>query len=57
LTLLSPMLNALGTSVSIEPVSSGSRRSPEQRGKAVDKLCGSVKLSGECSITPVPLSR
>ncbi|XP_037071015.1 uncharacterized protein LOC119092144 [Pollicipes pollicipes] len=59
LTLLSPMLNALGTSVSIEPVTPGSRRSPEQRGKAaaVEKLCGGVRLSGECSITPVPLSR
>ena len=58
LTLLSPMLNALGTSVSIEPVTAGSRRSPEQRGKgSADKLCGSVRLSGECSITPVPVSR
>ena len=59
LTLLSPMLNALGTSVSIEPVSAGSRRSPDQwRGAgAPEKLSGSVRLSGECSITPVPVSR
>ena len=59
LTLLSPMLNALGTSVSIEPVAAGSRRSPDQRrgAGAAEKLCGSVRLSGECSITPVPVTR
>lgn len=58
LTLLSPMLNALGTSVSIEPVAAATRRSPERRNQnGAEKLYAGVRLSGECSITPVPLGR
>lgn len=58
LTLLSPMLNALGTSVSIEPVAVATRRSPERRNQnGAEKLYAGVRLSGECSITPVPLGR